>query len=414
MNNKTKKHWLVLLIACGFAGSSMGINLNIMGVFYQPVSTDLNILVGTFAFHATLASMFISIMGLFINRILLYISFKKMAILGIILSTLATAAMAFVSSPTLFNLLGILRGVGSGLIGVVPFTILLNNWFDEKNGMAISITASFAGIMGVILSPLLTWSITSFGWRQSFLILSVMFVLFNLPLLLIPVRLNPRDEGLLPYGYKEPDWEETDIENYEFNQRKSINYKSLPFISLTFMSLFFTFSNGISQNLPGFALSRGLSIDFGATLLSAAMLANIIFKLSLGSLSGRIGPVKATFIASSVLIVSMVLLLFGTQDWVFVAGSFLYGINYFVPSIGLPLLTREFFGKKLSNRVYPIFALFAGLGAAYSVTFIGYIYDFTQSYDLAKWLVIIFASISMILLMITVSKKSNNKVEVVE
>lgn len=403
MENKTKKHWLVLLIACGFAGSSMGINLNIMGVFYQPVANDLNLLIGTFAFHATLAALFLSIMGLFINRILQYITFKKMALLGIVISSLSTAAMAFVSTPLWFNILGTFRGIGSGLIGIVPFTILLNNWFDEKNGIAISITASFAGIMGVILSPVLTWTIGTFGWRQSFLILSVLFVVFNLPVIFIPVKLNPRDEGLLPYGYKEPEVDTDAVMGMAFKDKK-VNYKGLFFITLVFISLFYTFSTGISQNLPGFAISRGFNLEFGATLLSLAMLANIIFKLFFGSLSSKLGGALSTMISSILLIISMLLLLYGSSKWVLMLGSFLYGSCYFVPAVGLPILTREFFGKKISNRVYPIIALFAGIGGAYSVTIIGYIYDFTQSYTLANWLTILFTAISIVLLGLSFKK----------
>lgn len=400
------KHWLVLLIACGFAGSSMGINMNIMGVFYQPVAEDLNILVGTFAFQATLAVMFLSIMGLFINRILQYITFKQMAIIGIVISTLATAAMAFESTPAWFNILGSLRGIGSGLIGIVPFTILLNNWFDEKNGLAISITSAFAGIIGVILSPVLTWTIGAYGWRNSFLILSVLFVVFNLPVLLIPVKLNPRDEGLLPYGFKEPEVSPEAVANVEFKDEK-VNYKSIFFITLVFIALFYTFATGISQNLPGFAVSNGFDLEFGAILLSAAMLSNIIFKLSFGSLTGKLGGVKSTVISSTLLIIALLILLFGSSSQMLILGAFLYGSCYFVPSVALPILTREFFGKNLSNRVYPIISLLSGIGGAYSVTMVSFIYDFTGSFSLANWLAIIFTVISIILLIVSYNKQSS-------
>lgn len=405
LENKTTKHWIVLLVACGFAASSMGINLNIMGVFYQPMAQDLDILVGSVAFNTTLAAMFIPIVSLFVNRILSFITFKQMTVAGILISAISTALMAFVSSTTLFNILGIIRGIGSGCIGVVTFTMLINNWFEEKNGLALSITSSFAGIVGVILSPVLTWTIATFGWRLSYIILSSMFLIFNLPLLFIPIRLNPRDEGLLPYGFEAAEIPDEVDEEVTFTKKQKVNYKGLPFISLSIIALFYSFASGISQTLPGFSLEVGYSLDFGATLLSACMLANIVFKLVMGSWSGSIGVVKATYVTSFVLIGAMLMLIYGQGQWLLISGAFLYGINYFVPAIALPLLTREFFGREKANRVYPILALFAGFGAAYSVTIIGYIYDFLGTFMISNWLVVILTAISVVLLAMNKTKK---------
>lgn len=405
MENRTKKHWLVLLIACGFAGSSLGINVNIMGVFHQPVADDLNILVGTFAVQTTLGALFLSVSGLFINRILDYMSFKTMSIIGVILSSLSIAAMSFVSNPLMFNILGILRGTGAGLIGVVSFTMLINNWFEEKNGLALSITASFAGIVGVVLSPLLTSLIQAYGWRPTFLITAGLFALFNLPIILIPVELNPRDENLLPYGFKESS-ASNGSHDYEVKQTK-VPYKSIPFLALLFVSLFFPFAMGLSQNLPGIALMNGLSLEVGAYLLSACMLANILFKLILGPVSSKIGPSNAVFVASGILLAGLFMIMYGESVWTLMAGSFLYGVNYFIPAIALALLSTDFFGKHLSNKVYPIFAFLAGVSGAFAVSVIGFIYDFTASYSAAIWAIIICVAASAAVLFI--AKLSANK-----
>lgn len=404
MENRTKKHWLVLLIACGFAGSALGINVNIMGVFHQPVADDLNILVGTFAVQTTLGALFLSVIGLFINRILNYMSFKTMSIIGVALGSLSIAAMSLVSNPMIFNLLGILRGTGAGLIGIVPFTMLINNWFEEKNGLALSITASFAGIVGVVLSPILTSLIQAYGWRTTFLITAALFALFNLPILLIPVKLNPRDENLLPYGFKESTNKESN--DYEVKEAK-VSYTSLSFLSLLFISLFFPFAMGLSQNLPGIALMNGLSLEIGAYLLSACMLANILFKLILGPVSSKIGAANAVFIASGILVVGLFMIMYGQSVWTLLGGSFLYGVNYFIPAIALALLSTDFFGRYLSNKVYPIFAFLAGVSGAFAVSVIGFIYDFTNSYSVAIWAIIICVVASVAVLL--AGKLSANK-----
>ena len=44
MVSKSSKHWLVLIVCCGLAASSIGVSINSSGVFYTPVSTSLGIM----------------------------------------------------------------------------------------------------------------------------------------------------------------------------------------------------------------------------------------------------------------------------------------------------------------------------------------------------------------------------------
>ena len=56
MVSKSSKHWLVLIVCCGLAASSIGVSINSSGVFYTPVSTSLGIMRGTFSMHMTIFS----------------------------------------------------------------------------------------------------------------------------------------------------------------------------------------------------------------------------------------------------------------------------------------------------------------------------------------------------------------------
>ncbi|MEY8370826.1 hypothetical protein AAK938_04665 [Aerococcaceae bacterium 50-4] len=52
MVNKSTKHWIVLVITAMMFAASGGIVNNVIGVFYQPMVHDLNLLVGDIAFHS--------------------------------------------------------------------------------------------------------------------------------------------------------------------------------------------------------------------------------------------------------------------------------------------------------------------------------------------------------------------------
>ena len=49
-------HWLIVLVCCGMACSSVGLVTNCMGVFYLPIAQTLNVGRGTISVFATIIS----------------------------------------------------------------------------------------------------------------------------------------------------------------------------------------------------------------------------------------------------------------------------------------------------------------------------------------------------------------------
>ena len=151
-----KKHWSVLICCCGLAAASIGISINSSGVFYTPVSKSLKVLKGTFAMHATLSTLATALTSLKMSKVIKKYFYKEVLLIGVILSSGATWLMSYSTSVYLFYILGILRGIGVGIYGMVPITVVITNWFDKKHGLATSLALSFSGLSGAIFSPLLS------------------------------------------------------------------------------------------------------------------------------------------------------------------------------------------------------------------------------------------------------------------
>jgi nitrate/nitrite transporter NarK len=82
------------------------------------------------------------------------------------------------------------------------------------------------------------------------------------------------------------------------------------------------------------------------------------------------------------------------------AGSLLFGGSYAVGSVSSSLLPRHFFGAEQFDQAYPPVAMAGNVGAAVSMSAIGFVYDATQSYAMAFILCIglAVASIAAVLL----------------
>lgn len=394
MSNKSYKHWIIVLLMCCLAASSIGLCTNAIGVFYTPVSQSLKVLKGTFALHATLSTLATALTSLKISKVIKKYSYKKVLFLGVMLSSGATWFMSYCTSVYPFYILGILRGIGVGIYGMVPITVVITNWFDKKHGLATSLALSFSGLSGAIFSPLLSSWIIHYGWQMTYRFMAVCIFTLVLPALIIPWNIDPQKEDLLPYGYKER-------KQTIHIQNNKVNLLTISFICMCLFTLLHTSITGISQHLSGISVSIQLSATIGATLMSLAMIGNISTKLLIGLLSDLFTPVKAVIIMILTNCISLVLLFIGVihkETLLLYIGSFMFGSIYSVGAVGIPMLTRYFFGNENYAKTYSVIGFLTNVGSASSLTLIGYLYDFTNSYQIVFIIALCFHLINLILL----------------
>ena len=393
-----KKHWSVLIYCCGLAAASIGISINSSGVFYTPVSKSLHMLRGTFSMHMTLFSLATAIMSLFVPKLYQKFSFKKILTISVIVST---AAMALGKNAISFYILGIIRGMSTSLFSIVPITMIINGWFEKKHGLATSIAFGFSGLGGTLCSPVLSSIISSFNWQMGYLLKAVILLLLCLPAVLYPFSMNAKDEGLLPYGYQEKQ------ETAQNQTTSSFHFMSVSFISFFIFGMLISCITSVTQHLPGYGESLGFPLTSCAILLSSGMMGNIVSKLVIGSLSDHFGEIKATLMMITVNILGIVLLIIGRSMTLLIIGAFLFGSCYSLGAVAVPLLTKYFFKTKNYARAFPTISFASNVGAAISLSMVGYIYDFFGSYIYAFIIALVMIFVSILLLMITTKTKEN-------
>ncbi|MFQ9072506.1 MAG: hypothetical protein ACLR43_07050 [Faecalibacillus faecis] len=99
--------------------------------------------------------------------------------------------------------------------------------------------------------------------------------------------------------------------------------------------------------------------------------------------------------------ISLVLLFLGVihQKLLLYISSLMFGSIYSVGAVGIPMLTRYFFGNENYARTYSVIGFLTNVEAS-SLTLIGYLYDFTQSYQIVFIIALCFHLINLILLVI--------------
>ncbi len=400
------KPWVILLVTSLMVGASIGLVMNLTGVYYTPIARDLDLLLGSVSLHGTFTSLAMAFASLTIPKVSEKLGLKKMIFLGTVLAVLGTFLVSFATNLFLLYTAGIIRGIGSAYFSYVPMSMILNFWFKEKNGLAIGLAAGASGIVGAIAAPLFTLLIENNGWRFAFLVNGLFILLLMLPILLFPFELDPKDEGRLPYGHN------SSREQKEKHQVEAGNLSFTNFIFVALMIIAFTNTLLVFMNahFPGYGESLGLSVETGSLMLSGAMVGNLVWKMIFGVLSDRIGTVKTSVLMMTLSFLSLLVIIFWTAPIPLLIGSFFFGASFSIGGVAMPILSQKFFGPMAGTRVYSVVNFLATAGGAIGVSLTGYIYDFTGTYVAAFALGLVFNVVNIFLMILAKRSFDNQKV----
>ena len=188
--------------------------------------------------------------------------------------------------------------------------------------------------------------------------------------------LKPQTMGYKPYGVN------------SINNSKSTADKDYRLSAVIIMCIIAFLSAGLSgcpQHFGGLANELINNATAGSTMLSLALIGNIISKLVIGILidkyNGRIAYLAAMFIN----ITGCLVLVMARSEYLLYLGSFLFGFIYAAGTICLSQLTKERCGMNNYSRVYPLVSFLATAGTAIFVSVIGYVYDFLAKYIISYY-----------------------------
>lgn len=397
---------LTLISLITMAMSAIGIIQNVSGIFFLPMSQELGTGIASLSLTLTLSSLATGFSSPFMIQFMVKRDFMKIMRLGVTITAISTIAMAFTSSLWLIYALSIIRGIASSSFSLAPIVYLIGNWFEEKHGFVTGLVMSFTGITGVILNPLVNSLIDSLNWRYGIAFTGLLLFVFTFfgTLWLKP---HPEDKGLLAYGAK------TKVIKEEPKSEKLKLNVNLFFILLAIYTMGSASLTSMIQHFPTYTLTIQQSTSVGALMVSSAMFGNLFFKFVLGSLSDKIGIIKASLVIASTYLISQISFNFlpiTNSQFILIIMSFLMGSVYSAVAVGIPLITKHFYPKDEANLVYASLTSLISIGSASGVVIMGMIYDYTHSYAYGFFSLMSVQIIALIILFILIklSHKSLN------
>ena len=360
-----------------------GIN-NSFGVFFNPLLTEFGWLRATVSGAASLSFLVHGLGSIFMGG--LNDRFGPRLIMtgcGLFLG-LGYVLMAKVSAVWhLYLLLGVVVGIGlSGMDVLLLSTVA--RWFARKRGMMSGIIKVGTGVGMVIMPMLVTWLITSYGWRTSFVVLGLIILLFILTLGQFLVR-DPAKKGQLPDNEREPERVRTDLAERGVVLQEAVQTRQFWTVCGVYLIILVCVYT-ILMHIVQHAIDLGMSAADAASILATIGGASIGGRMLMGAASDRIGSRKALLICLSLLLIGLIWLQISKTLWMFYVFACVHGFahgGFF--SLGSPLVAK-LFGTRSHGLIFGFVIFSSTIGGAIGPVMAGHLFDVSKSYQLVFWI----------------------------
>ena len=302
---------------------------------------------------------------------------RPAAFIGTVLVSLGFFLTSLTSSLTfLYVVFGVIVGAGNGFGYATPIPVA-SKWFPDKRGLVVGLMVGGYGASSAIIGPLATNLIASIGWRTTFQILGLAFLVMGMAGTFLMA--NP------PAGYKPDGWTPS-ASAAARRDVTTIEVLRTPQFYLLWIAYCLGTTAGlmtISQLVP-MARSSGLTATAAALALTMGAFGNAGGRILSGWLSDSLG--RLTTLRIMVLVSSLAMpLLFAVREQV---GLFylLVIVVYWCYGTQLSVFastTADFYGTRNLGMNYG--ALFTAWGAAgvLGPLIAGRVFDATKSYQYA-------------------------------
>ena len=400
-------HWAIVIACFILMASSVGITQNCFNLFSIEIMNELKFTASQVQVMNTIATLMTMVSALVVGTVFNKFSMRLAMPVYAICLTGGFFLYSTVNSLAQLYILSALVGFGRGGVAVVPCGLLMNNWFKEKRGFATGIALAGSTAGGFVFVRIANAIIASMDWRRAYMVLGVMAAVLIIPTVIFVIREKPEDKGLRPYGATEENTASAvKAEFTGISRKKFLKTSAFWMLGITFF-LISAINMGLQNNVSIYlTMQKGQTRELAADVASILLLSQVVGKILLGSIYDKKGVKFGSAYGCVVFLLSIVtIMLAGNKAFAIIFGV-IVGLALSMTTCTPPLLTSLAVGRRGYSSIYGLLNAFATAGVALGPVIAGFIYDHTESYDLA-W--IIFAVVAVVILVLTILAMNKSK-----
>ncbi len=277
---------------------------------------------------------------------------------------------------------GLVFGVGSNGIGLVPTNTAVASWFRRNMGTALGLATTGIGFGTMVLPRLIGFVDHRWGWRASFQVLGYV-TLALAPAAYLALRPGPASEAVETDCPSHGDSSTQSIDTCDLTLRQALGTSSFWLLFAGFILIVIALYGVMVHQVP-YATDRGISSGWAGWSVTVVGAFSIFGRFFFGWLSDRVGEKKRSlYPACALLVLSFLLLFLVRNPWSLMLFAAAFGVGYAAYGPVIPAVVAEVFGKKNMGSIFGLVTTGGALGGALGPYVTGLIYDLSGSYRMA-------------------------------
>ena len=345
-----RRAWLIVVTSFMCMFTIYAITLNCIGLFMKPMAASFET---TRAVIGSISS--VSLLVAIPSMLVFAVIFDKKNVkipmaVGCLLTGIGFIVFSSASSLMMCYAAAILIGLGASGTMQLPITLVLNNWFVEKRGLALGIAFSGSGVGGVVFTQLINFMIETYSWRTAYMVLGIIILYF-------------------------------------------LGAAAIAFVM-----------SAVKGHIPAYMTDIGYTEQMAANILSLTVFTVIPAKPIFGVVFDKFGDKVGVAASVGMMAIAAVLIIFTPWAFIFaILFGAIYGFGSAYSTIGPAILIGDLFkGNKNFATIFSIASIGASLASAFGSPVYGAIYDNTGSYTGAWILSAVMLTLGMLLVIAAV------------
>lgn len=327
---------------------AIGIANNRISLFLLPVCDELAVPRTSYSLTSSLIFLSAFVSNLFFGVTYRRFGYRVLAGVTLLLAGTGYFLMSRADRIWVFYLAAILFGLGDSYYSSTGTGRMITAWYTKNRGLVLGVVLASSGLGGALMSIVLNGVITGTGWRPAYVVCALLTGLLAVPVFLFG-RTKPEEIGLKPWGADE-------APKARGTRRPAADWEGLSMSKLTktvffYLALLAVFLFGCTSygSFPYFVThlqDRGMTSAFAAAAQSTMFITMALGKILEGLLCDRLSLKTVLIICIATTGIGLVLVACANSPFAAIAGMTIYSIGLGAPSVLLPILSMQLFGRR--------------------------------------------------------------------
>ena len=396
--------WKLVGAACGLQFLLAGLMMHSFGAYVAVLSEERGwsktALSGAAALHQMETALLGPVLGWLLDRF----GPRVFVRMGVLVFGAGLIFLSLIDSLAAFYAAFVIIALGIGFCGFFPLNVAIIHWFERWRARAMS-ALSIGLAVGGIVTPIVGWSLQTYGWRATALASGIIAIVFGFPLASM-IRNRPSDIGEVVDGIREErpssmltgESARTEDRTRDFTAREALRTPAFWLLSLGHAFALFIVQAVIVHAISHLTESMGFSIAQAAlvfTLVTVMQIAGVLVGWFIGDRYDKRLISAGCMLAHAAGLLLLTFAAMAPMPMV-IAFAVLHGIAWGLRGPFMQALRADYFGRSAIGMILGLSFLVLMIGQIGGPMIAGLAADLTGNYRAGFTLLAVLAGLGSI------------------